>query len=71
MEEGIPLEVRLLQAVEDVPGVIRLLDYFATSDTFYIVMELVEAVVGCQDSGVHHGDVKDENILVEEVELVE
>ena len=96
VEEGVPLEVRLLQAVEDVPGVIRLLDYFATSDTFYIVMELVEgrdlfdfisergpleeglavrlfrqvveAVVGCQERGVQHGDVKDENILVEEVE---
>ena len=94
MEEGLPLEVRLLQAVEDVPGVIRLLDYFATPESFFIVMELVEgrdlfdyisergpleerlaarlfkqvveSVAGCQERGVLHGDVKDENVLVEE-----
>ena len=94
VEEGLPLEVRLLQAVEDVPGVIRLLDYFATPESFFIVMELVEgrdlfdyisergpleerlaarlfkqvveSVAGCQERGVLHGDVKDENVLVEE-----
>ena len=94
LEEGLPLEVRLLQAVEDVPGVIRLLDYFATPESFFIVMELVEgrdlfdyisergpleerlaarlfkqvveSVAGCQERGVLHGDVKDENVLVEE-----
>ena len=94
VEEGVPLEVRLLQAVDDVPGVIRLLDFFATPESFFIVMELVEgrdlfdyisehgpleerlaarlfrqvveSVVGCQERGVLHGDVKDENVLVEE-----
>jgi len=94
MEEGLPLEVQLLQAVEGVPGVIRLLDYFATPDSFFIVMELVEgrdlfdyisergpleerlagvlfkqvveSVAGCQERGVLHGDVKDENVLVQE-----
>jgi serine/threonine protein kinase len=39
MEDNIPLEVVLLQQVADVPGVIRLLDYFETSNMFYIVME--------------------------------
>ena len=39
MEDNIPLEVVLLQQVADVPGVIRLLDYFETTDMFYIVME--------------------------------
>ena len=93
-EEGMPLEVRLLQAVAEVPGVITLLDYFSTSDTFFIVMELLEGrdlfdyisergplgerlaaelfgqvvatVTGCLDNGVLHGDIKDENILVED-----
>ena len=96
LEGGVPLEVRLLEAVEDVPGVIRLLDYFATADTFYIVMErvegcdlfdlicergpleewlardlfiqVVESVAVCLERGVLHGDLKDENILVSEVE---
>jgi len=94
MEDSIPLEVRLLQTVASVPGVIRLLDYFVSQDSFYIVMErvhgkdlfdfisergpleerlasvlfrqVVESVVGCLQHGVLHGDVKDENILVEE-----
>jgi len=94
MEDVIPLEVRLLQTVASVPGVIRLLDYFVSQDSFYIVMErvhgrdlfdfisergplderlarilfrqVVESVVGCLQHGVLHGDVKDENILVEE-----
>jgi len=94
MEDSEPLEVRLLQTVASVPGVIRLLDYFVSQDSFYIVMErvhgkdlfdfisergpleerlasvlfrqVVESVVGCLQHGVLHGDVKDENILVEE-----
>ena len=94
LEEGLPLELRLMQQVDDVPGVIRLLDYFATPESFFIVMELVEgrdlfdyisergpleerlaarlfkqvveSVAGCQERGVLHGDVKDENVLVEE-----
>merc|ERR1711887_156408 len=37
--ENVPLEVALMQQVNDVPGVIKLLDYFDTSDCFYVVME--------------------------------
>merc|ERR1711892_1224241 len=36
---NVPLEVALMQQVNDVPGVIKLLDYFDTTDSFYIVME--------------------------------
>merc|ERR1712179_415046 len=36
---GIPLEVALMEQVQDVPGVIRLIDYFDMQHCFYIVME--------------------------------
>merc|ERR1711887_70849 len=39
INENVPLEVALMQQVNDVPGVIKLLDYFDTSDCFYVVME--------------------------------
>ena len=35
----VPLEVALMQRVNDVPGVIKLITYFDTSDKFYVVME--------------------------------
>ena len=38
-EDNIPLEVALMQRVNDVPGVIKLITYFDTSDSFYVVME--------------------------------
>jgi len=34
-----PLEVALMEKVSDIPGVIKLLDYFDMGDSFYIVME--------------------------------
>jgi len=37
--ENIPLEIALMQQVADVPGVIRLIDYFDMSHSYYIVME--------------------------------
>merc|ERR1711887_528846 len=39
VNENVPLEVALMQQVNDVPGVIKLLDYFDTADCFYVVME--------------------------------
>jgi len=39
INENVPLEVALMQQVNDVPGVIKLLDYFDTPDCFYVVME--------------------------------
>merc|ERR1712098_320074 len=38
-EDNLPLEVALMQHLQDVPGVIRIIDYFDMQDTFYIVME--------------------------------
>merc|ERR1712025_1423394 len=35
----VPLELKLLHAVQDVEGVIKLLDYFERSDSYVIVME--------------------------------
>ena len=91
--DNVPLEVLLLQHIADVPGVIRLLDYFETRDSFYIVMEMfngcdlfdficecgplseevarglfgqgVDMLISCQERGVLHGDIKDENILID------
>merc|ERR1711872_969097 len=37
--DTIPLEVALMQQLQDVPGVIRLIDYFDMQDCFYVVME--------------------------------
>ena len=91
--DNVPLEVLLLQQIKDVPGVIRLLDYFETGDSFYIVMEMfngcdlfdfigehgpmseelardlfgqvVDTLTSCKERGVLHGDIKDENILID------
>jgi len=35
----VPLEVALMQQVADVPGVIKILDWFEAEESFYIVME--------------------------------
>ena len=92
-KDNVPLEVLLLQQVSDVPGVIRLLDFFETGDSFYIVMEIfngcdlfdfisergplseevarelfgqvVDTLITCMERGVLHGDIKDENILID------
>merc|ERR1712012_1188147 len=38
-DNNIPLEVALMQQLQDVPGVIRFIDYFDMQTCFYIVME--------------------------------
>ena len=43
---NLPLEVALMQQVNDITGVIRLIDYFDMADCFYIVMERVN---NCKD----------------------
>jgi len=46
VDREVPLEVALMQQVNDVPGVIRMIDYFDMADYFYIVMERVN---NCKD----------------------
>ena len=43
---NVPLEVALMRTVADVPGVIRLLDYFEMPDCFFLVMERID---NCKD----------------------
>jgi len=38
-DDSIPLEIALMQQVSDVPGVIRLIDFFDMPNSYYIVME--------------------------------
>ena len=38
-DSQLPLEVALMQQVADVPGVVKLLDYFDMGSSFYVVME--------------------------------
>jgi len=92
-EDDIPLEVLLLQQVKDVPGVTKMIDWFATDDYFYIVMEqqngmdlfdyitkygplkeslakdvfskILDSVNQCLNVMVVHGDIKDENIIID------
>merc|ERR1712212_971325 len=71
----IPLEVALMQQVADVPGVIKILDWFESTESFFIVMEkfvgqdlfaqVLETVLLCHNRGVLHRDIKDENLLIE------
>ena len=42
---NLPLEVALMQQLQEVPGVIKFIDYFDMEDCFYIVMERVH----CKD----------------------
>merc|ERR1712172_208492 len=68
MEEGLPLEVQLLQPVEGRD----LFDYISERGPLeerlagVLFKQVVESVAGCQERGVLHGDVKDENVLVQE-----
>ena len=38
--ENVPVEVVMLRQVSDVPGVVKLLDYFETTSSYLIVMEM-------------------------------
>merc|ERR1712072_1247088 len=73
--DNIPLEVALMQQVQDVPGVIKLLDYFEMNHCYFIVMErfhskdlfkqILQTIMGCHKRGIVHRDIKDENILID------
>ena len=92
IQDNIPIEVFVLKQISDVPGVIKLLDYYELDDSFHIVMEkfngqdlfdfishngpikeqiakhifsqVVETIYMCYEKGIIHGDIKDENIMI-------
>ena len=91
--DEIPLELELLCKAQAVQGVIRLLDFYETKESFVYVMEkgridlydfiteqkmltealakdlfqqIVVAVIECHRIGLTHGDIKDENIIIDE-----
>ena len=45
-EDPVPLEVALMRQVSDVPGVIKLLDFFEMPDCFFLVLERIP---NCKD----------------------
>merc|ERR1712038_74665 len=74
-EDNIPLEVALMQQLQDVPGVIKLLDYYEMNHCYFIVMErfqckdlfkqILETITTVHKRGIVHRDIKDENILID------
>ena len=90
----LPMEIILMKKVQQVPGVVKILDYYEMEGSFIIVMDRPEAskdlfdfitenkvldemtardffrqillmVLNIYKCGVIHGDIKDENILVD------
>merc|ERR1712180_387921 len=74
-EDNIPLEVALMQQLQDVPGVIKLLDYYEMNHCYFIVMErfqckeifkqILDTITTVHKRGIVHRDIKDESILID------
>ncbi|XP_076039056.1 serine/threonine-protein kinase pim-3-like [Oratosquilla oratoria] len=47
--ESVPKEAALLQRVQQVPGVIKIIDSFSSEDSFYMVMELIPSAMSLYD----------------------
>ena len=62
-----PLELKLLQNVQSVQGVIKLLDFFEKADSFIYVLEKPSNSKDLFDFITDNGngnDIKDENVIV-------
>ena len=63
-----PLELKLLQNVQSVQGVIKLLDFFEKADSFIYVLEKPSNSKDLFDFITDNGngnDIKDENVIVD------
>ena len=63
-----PLELKLLQNVQSVQGVIKLLDFFVKADSFVYVLEKPSNSKDLFDFITDNGngnDIKDENVIVD------
>ncbi|XP_076038670.1 serine/threonine-protein kinase pim-2-like, partial [Oratosquilla oratoria] len=47
--KSVPKEAALLQRVQQVPGVIKIIDSFSSEDSFYMVMELIPSAMSLYD----------------------
>merc|ERR1719234_275950 len=67
----VPLELKLLHSVQNVEGVIKLLDFFTEKGVLEeqlarsFFRQVVETILACHRRGVIHRDIKDENLLVD------
>jgi len=56
----LPIEISLLKRAADVPGVIRLVDYFEQADSFIVVMERPERVKDLFDHITECGSLEED-----------
>merc|ERR1712158_106741 len=69
--DNMPLEVALMQQLQDVPGVIKLFDYFSEQGPLPetlakdLFKQILQTIMGCHKRGIVHRDIKDENILID------
>jgi len=55
----VPMEVALLQKVDEVPGVVRLIEYFERSDSFILVMDRPSPVMDLFDYITNNGPLSE------------
>jgi len=68
---SLPLEIQLMLRVQDVPGCIKILDYFDDGDTYYIVMEKLQRSKDLFDFITDKGRMSEEEARRMFLEIVE